>query len=356
MDEFSNKLGTSIHQFQDRLQALRLRIDELQSGRSSGRFVLFNHDPTGLGGQIARRVLAIRVGLISNRTAVFIDEDFFPYENAFRPLASFLGSVENLPELDERLDEDPAPVVIFNFWSFWQNEPLKAKIYGHVPNELSDLDEPKLAVDGTILSSFRLTREYEDAIAPYLNKIGSLWPIIGVHFRRGDKFVETPYVSAATYRASIESIAGRYNIRNVFVSSDSADAVSELDLDPTKFNIFFDESELRYNNANHKFLMKNPDLASQETKTAIRNIYMLSKCTKLVGQSNAHFASLAAGGIIVNNAAPDFGLLIEPTLAPTSWKSRLAYRTYQTVRHIAKAAFPKLTLRHVKRGKRKAAL
>src|SRR4051812_7059440 len=112
MDEVSNSLNACGNQLQDRIQALRMRIDELQSGRS-GRYVLFNHDPTGLGGQIARRVLAVRVGLISNRTAVFVGEDFFPYENAFLPLASFLGRTEDLPEFDARLDEDPTPVVTF---------------------------------------------------------------------------------------------------------------------------------------------------------------------------------------------------------------------------------------------------
>jgi hypothetical protein len=140
----------------------------------------------------------------------------------------------------------------------------------------------------------------------------------------------------------------------VFISSDSAEAVRELALDQTKFNIFFDADEKRYNNANHKFLMKNPELAAQETQTAIRNIYMLSQCTKLIGQSNAHFATLAAGGVIVNNSASDFGELIKPGLTPTNWKSRLFYRAYRLARTIAKLALPRLTLKHIKRGTHKA--
>lgn len=333
----------------NRIRALQTRIDELQFGRL-GRYVLFSHDPTGLGGQIARRVLAIRVGLISNRTVAFADEDFFPYENAFKPLAVPPQAAASPLEFDARLQDDSSSIVAFDFWSFWQNQPLKEQVYGYVPPELLGVDASALAFDGAIFSSFHLTQEYEDHIAPSIQKIKSLWPVIGVHFRRGDKYVETPYVTSEAYRAAIEETADRHNISNIFISSDSPSAIDELNLDGSRFNIFFDTKERRYNNANHKFLMKNQALAAQETRTAIRNIYMLGHCTKLVGQSNAHFATLAAGLVIVNNDASDFGVLIEPTFTPESWKAQLTYGIYRSARSIAKMLLPGFTLRHTKRG------
>lgn len=322
-----------------RIEAVSARIAELQLARS-GRYIVFNHDPTGLGGQISRRLLAIRVALMTGRTAVFPNEDFYPYENAFEPLA--LPPTETrkiVPVLNAQLEEDPNPIVSFDFWRFWKNELMRHKIYGYIPNELAGLANHGLILDGIIFSSFRLNLKYRCAITPFIERIKATAPVIGVHFRRGDKYVETPYVSAEIYRENVEAVAARHNIQNILISSDSAEAVDKLHLDRNRFNIFFDDQEKRYNNANHKFLMKHRELACQETMTAIRNIYMLGHCTKVVGQTNAHFARLAAGQIMINAYGADFGVLLEPNLMPRKWTDRLTYGVYRGVRTIAKKIF-----------------
>jgi hypothetical protein len=332
-------------QLSKRLDALKGRISELQSGRS-GRFVLFSHDPTGLGGQIARRLLAVRVGLLTRRTAVFLEEDFYPYENAFEPLSTALDISDDVPEFQTEMSADVAPVVKFNFWKFWADEIFKAKVYGYIPAELANEKHPGILLDGAIFDTFRLKPEYEETISSSLIHIDSLKPVIGVHFRRGDKSVETPYVTAQDYRSAIEMIAAASQIRNVFISSDSPDAVKELNLDPSRFQIFFDHDEKRYNNANHKFLMRNRHLAKQETVTAIRNIYTLARCTAVVGQSNAHFAHLAAGSIAARNEDAEYGLLIEPATVPENWAKRQLYRARQKLRSAAKLLLPRHTLKH----------
>src|SRR6202042_2653128 len=84
---------------------------------------------------------------------------------------------------------------------------------------------------------------------------------LGVHLRRGDKNVETAYVSAKHFNAPIARIykVGRFD--SVFLASDSPQAAAEIDL-PPGVKLIFDRDEKRYNNANHKMLFCNPDLAS----------------------------------------------------------------------------------------------
>jgi hypothetical protein len=334
-----------------RVDALRSRIARNQSGHS-GRFVLFTHDPHGLGGQISRRLLAIRVGLMTGRTAVFPNEDFFPYENVFEPLTEVnLSMSESVPPIDlTSLESDSRPLVYFDFWAFWRNEALRHLIYSALPTEINGVPNGASLLDGIIFSSFRLKAACSAEIAPYLAHINTLGPVIGVHFRRGDKYVETPYVDAAVYRTQIEAVATRHHIRNVFISSDSSNAVRELALDETRFKIYFDAKEKRYNNANHKFLMAHRELAPQETFTAIKNIYMLSCCTQIVGQTNAHFASLAAGQLYVTRMDPEFGVLIDPMLAPKNWSMRLLNSIYRYSRKVGKRMLPLYLLKSKQRG------
>jgi hypothetical protein len=324
-----------------RIGALRSRIAHNQSGHS-GRFILFTHDPHGLGGQISRRLLAIRVGLMTARTAVFPDEDFFPYENVFEPLTEATFAIsKSVPPIDLMcLEGDSRPVVYFDFWACWENKAFRELVYSALPIEVDGIPDGAILLDGIIFSSFRLKASYYSRIAPYLAQIKAMGSVIGVHFRRGDKYVETPYVDSAVYRRHIEAVAARHNIKDVFISSDSPNAMRELALDETLFNIHFDVNERRYNNANHKFLIAHRELAPQETFSAIKNIYMLSCCTQIVGQTNAHFASLAAGRLYATRMDPDFGVLIDPMLAPKNWSMRLLNSIYRYSRSVGKRILP----------------
>jgi hypothetical protein len=328
-------------ELEKRVGALRSRIAHNQSGHS-GRFILFNHDPHGLGGQISRRVLAIRVGLMTGRTAVFPEENFFPYENVFEPLTAATFAISKpAPPIDLTcLEGDSRPVVCFDFLACWNDKALRELVYSALPIEVNGIVDGALLLDGIIFSTFRLKPPYQAGIAPYLAQIKAMGPVIGVHFRRGDKYVETPYVDAAVYRSHIEAVAARHSIRNVFISSDSPNAIRELALDETLFNIHFDVNERRYNNANHKFLMAHRELASQETFSAIKNIFMLSCCTQIVGQTNAHFAHLAAGRLYVTRMDPDFGVLIDPMLAPKNLSMRLLNSIYRYSRNVGKRILP----------------
>lgn len=342
----------TVSDLESRVRAIRARVDLLQSN-ASGRAVLFRHDPTGLGGQISRRLLAIRVAMISGRTAVFPDESFYPYKNAFEPLSDVgIGAIStDMPMWNGDIGADRADVVAFDFWSFWQNEDAKRRIYEYTPPELVGVPDARTILDGVIFNSFTLKPDYNDMVSKAVGELSKAGPLVGVHFRRGDKYVETPYVSAERYRSAIEDVAGRSGIRSIFVSSDSPNAIRELSLDADRYETIFDADEKRYNNANHRFLMKYPSLARQETSTAIRNIYMLASCDRVVGQSNAHFATLAAGSIAARSFVVDYGRLLAPEAAPAKLLNRIVYAGYRGARLVAKKIFFMRTLRNSKHGR-----
>ena len=326
----------------ERIAEVRARLADLQSGRA-GRYLLVKHDPTGLGGQISRRLLAIRLALLTGRTAAFADENFYPYETAFETLGSVPEVASQVPTLDlQNLDRDSRPIVSLDFWSFWQSQTTKTLVYEYAPPEFFGIANGSLLLDGVAFTGFRLKQTYRDAIGTSLAKVDALRPVVGIHFRRGDKYVETPYVDSSRYRSALDAASKRCGAASVFVSSDSPNALKELMLDSKRFSILFDDKEVRYNNANHKFLMRHREFAQQETLTAIRNIYALAKCTMVVGQTNAHFARLAAACIMVTTPGLDFGELIEPASAPMRWHNRQLYRAYRTARGVAKAVANRL--------------
>ncbi|MBV9064607.1 MAG: hypothetical protein JO004_02420 [Methylobacteriaceae bacterium] len=336
----------------DRIGQLGARIAQNQNG-SNGRFVLFRHDATGLGAQISRRALALRVGLMTGRTAIFPDEDFYPYQNAFEPLSHVQIDVALAKPMDlARFEADDRDVVSFDFWEFWGDEDLKRRVYDYVPEELKDLADPGRAFEGVSFGMFALTPAYKTRLEPYLDEIRRRAPIVGVHFRRGDKYVETPYVTVERYRRAIDEVARRAGSRRLFISSDSPKALSELGLQGADYDAFFDTEEKRYNNANHKFLMKNREYAPAETFTAIKNIYMLAHCQKVVGQTNAHFGSLAAGQILARSASVDYGELLAPELPSKASGAGLAYAGYQGLRAVARRLLPSRTLQHLRRPQR----
>jgi hypothetical protein len=340
MSALATNLATSSFHPTDLAAKVRMveeSIKHTQSG-STGRYVCFTHDPTGFGAQVSRRILAIRIGLLTGRTAVFPQEDCFPYENPFEPISiDAPAEWKNSPTIDlTHADRDNRPVVRFDFWDFWRNEKLKRYVYSSVPQEIEDVRNSGILLDGIIFSTFQLRGSYSEAVAPYLSQIDAIRPVVGVHFRRGDKYVETPYVDPAVYRESISHSAEIEGTNNIFIASDSPRALFELQLDARRYNIHFDTEEKRYNNANHKFLSNRPDLSHQETLSAIKNIYMLGQCDRVVGQSNAHFALLAAGRISARTNATDFGRLIEPAMLPNKRVPRLIYQTYRATRSMAK--------------------
>ena len=127
------------------------------------------------------------------------------------------------------------------------------------------------------------------------------------------------------------------------LASDSPDAAAEIQL-PPRVKLIFDSDEKRYNNANHKMLFRNPDLARQETFTAVKNLTLLSACGGIVGQDNAHFATIASA-IIASSGSPTRIILLNGKLAEFEVPILgLYFRLKRTVRAFVRNRLPRRLL------------
>jgi hypothetical protein len=326
--------------------ALNNFLAKIQSPENK-KEIHFYHDPTGLGGQISRRVLAFRVGMMTGARVCFPGETMYPYDMCFMELpAKYKLSGDD----DMKFGVEWEGAKKFDFWSFWGDEALKNTVYSYFPNiddfDLSGVKDLALFLDGIIASNFKLNEKYKSFIEGDIAKLGLPSDYIAVHFRRGDKSVETPYVPVELYRNAVVSVANKTKIKSVYLASDYAGAVEELNLGALGLKVFFDKSERRLNNANHKYLMKNPGERENETRSAIKNIEILKNGAAIVGQSNAHFATIAAATILKEINEAYYGELIsgDILLKKTRWK--IIYAAKNSVKNVVKKVFPKITLRY----------
>lgn len=167
---------------------------------------------------------------------------------------------------------------------------------------------------------------------------------LGVHFRRGDKAVETAFVPASEFNRQIAKIHQAWPFSKLFLASDSPLAPDEIKC-PPGVRLLFDSEEQRYNNANHKMLMKLPELADQETRVAFKNIALLSMCGGVVGQDNAHFATLSAASIMARENREERSCLIAGRFAEeNSWVLARYFSIKNQLRAVARRLFPHLTM------------
>lgn len=308
----------------------------------------FSHDPTGLGGQISRRILALRIAYITGARASFPNETMYPYEMCFDQLPSYINPVGDGNIFSEEIPWIGA--VKFNFWNFWGDEDQRNLVYSYIPPGLdSDVVFGGLLFDGVLESFLKLNSNYEHKVKEEITRLNLPERYISVHFRRGDKTVETPYVPAKIYRDAVIEVANKMGVSEVFVASDSPSAIDDLGL-PSSFNVIFDSSERRLNNANHRFLMKNRGESATETLIAIKNIEILSNSLAIVGQDNAHFATIAASRVYLKSGGVYFGKLLRGNIMMNSWGWRLFYRAKNLIKTVLKILLPGKTLKNI-RGK-----
>ncbi|MBS1209304.1 MAG: hypothetical protein H6R19_1702 [Proteobacteria bacterium] len=327
------------------------QLDQIQA-LANPRSTAFSHDPTGLGAQISRRVLAMRIACMTGRRAAFPQESMYPYDTCYEPLEG-AGSMSNGETPESVLDFNDADrqgAVRFDFWKFWEDEEQRKIVYEFLPSGLANTEGGQALFEGILLSKMQLKTAYTDYVASAASRLELSGDYIGVHYRRGDKKVETPYVPTSKYREAILRLVRETGIKKVFLASDSPAALEELDLESAGVTVVFDHEEIRYNNANHRFLMQNQDKAVQETMTAIKNIYLLAGARKIVGQNNAHFATLAAAMISFRDLTIDPGVLIPGELLMSSPLVAAKYRVKNLAKLVIKTLFPSLTLK----AKRKA--
>lgn len=123
---------------------------------------------------------------------------------------------------------------------------------------------------------------------------------IAVHIRRGDKvktyLKEGNFIPVSKYYDFCVSIFKNTGIKNVFICSDSDEAIQEFieynNSNLVEFNVLYDKSEIRHDGYPYKVLTGEIDEESYkliETTTAFKNIEILVKSNYLVGTPSSWF-------------------------------------------------------------------
>lgn len=155
----------------------------------------------------------------------------------------------------------------------------------------------------TLFKSFCLKEVYKPK-KEYLNLSSELLDGIGdyiaVHIRRGDKvkthLKEGNFIPASKYYEYCLKIFEKTGIQNVFICSDSDEAITEFieynNSSQVKFNVFYDEKEVRHDGYPYKVLIGEIDEESfkvNEVITAFKNVEILTKSNYLVGTPASWF-------------------------------------------------------------------
>ena len=270
---------------------LRGQLERLQFGDHRNAVVI-DQIPIGYGGQLAGRLLSLKVWLRVVRQSFHMKRT--------RPMSRassspFPGSVNcricELPLID-LFERDVRQLVRFDYFAaqklFQQSGTYVERWAGRVLADKYQLTEEDMTkLDGWLISWLRFVPDFEARVGHDRERLGISRTTLGVHIRRGDKKVEAAYVPLERFSDAISSVYSSWQFEKVFVATDDANVISKLEL-PQGVCLVFDSSEVRYNNANHKMLRANPEMAAEETYVAFKNFRLLCECGGIVGQDNAH--------------------------------------------------------------------
>jgi hypothetical protein len=312
--------------------------------------------PIGYGGQITGRIMGLKLGLALGRKAVFLSDEDPPYvQSLIRPFGGVeaLGELADAP-LIECCAESRSPIVSFDYIRTWRILQKRGLTVENWINEIlrprfRSIDKWKDYVDGWIFSWLKYVPAFESRLEADRLRLGVDQSTLGVHLRRGDKSVESAYVPAEDYNQAINELHGCWKFDKLFLASDDPQAPAFV-RPPSGVELIFDASERRYNNANHKMLMANPELAAEETYIAFKNLRLLAACGGLVGQSNAHFATIVASFVLQRDSQPERIRLIDGRIAERrSVSLRLTQAAKRNVRAMMRQIVPRSVVRCLNR-------
>ncbi|MCW1383258.1 hypothetical protein OLX02_10530 [Novosphingobium sp. KCTC 2891] len=336
---------------------LARKLDQLQAG-GTDKQILFLPVACGLGGQVTGRVQTLTLALALGRKAVFIGVDDAPYGQTFEPMhlpVALAGDLKALPLVDVTAEQDD-PIVCYDPARVAVHaRSLDAILLERIHRETGVLVPDRLALEGFLFNWMKPTAAMRAYCEEQQQRLGIGHDTLGIHFRRGDKAVETAFVPAAEFNRRIAAMHERWPFTSLFLASDSPDAPQEI-VCPPGVKLIFDTEEQRYNNANHKMLLEAPELVDQETRVAFKNIYLLSCCGGLIGQDNAHFATLAGASILARDGVEERIELIDGRIAEKSSPALARYfRIKKALRAVARRLLPFMTMsarmeRSAKRG------
>lgn len=291
---------------------IHAELNRLQYGKTK-RYIRLNPMPFGLGMQITGRVHTLLIGLAFGRKSIIS-----PHNDPYTPIYSQMYSnfePSNHPEklVDPTVDQ-VEDGLYYHQSNVWIGDPKISAIFRkHLCDKLGWPADRWYEIEGKVFDWLPVTDEMKTFCLRKEKELRVDRDTLGLHYRRGDKKNESAYVPTQVYQHALFSVHQKWKFKKLFIASDSANAIDEIH-PPEGVEVIFDYDEKRYNNANHSMLINNPDLALEETSTAFKNIWLLSRCGAVVGQDNAHFSTLAYASIAAHSGGGR-GALIDGRIA-----------------------------------------
>ena len=262
---------------------------------------------------VARRKLLMQIGYATNRTVVFRHTSYL-YDECYEPLSQhkLIDLIKhhggNVALMDD-INDPSKSMVHFTFDYYWNHPQYKDLYQCWRPDGISYIE-----FCGAIIDGFKLLPDYQEYTDTVRDRLSIDDTTIGLHIRRGDKGIETgkhTFVSLDGYEREVRNASEKLGSKRVFISSDSAEAMQEMKTRLSGYDVFWDEDEKRYDNANWSMVQQNPKMRRDETMTGAKIIDLFGSCGYVIGQENTQFAKLGGSLCCARTGNKDCMTLIE---------------------------------------------
>ncbi len=261
----------------------------------SKKYIIGDIEWGGFGAMYARRKLIMQLAHAFNRTPVFRYTSYV-YDDPFEQFDVNLETLKNKGikevEIFDFTDNDKE-VVFFNFGKYWNTQHMHDYQCWHPENTDYTM------YSGYMYGLLKLNKKYNEKIEENINFIKEKYEIKGfenltaLHLRRGDKIVESPYLSDEFLFKYIEE----NNLGDsFFVTSDEFDYIQEIEEKYPQYNFIYDSNETRYGNqkiSNVDMVTRNQALKEQETLMFMKNVEIMKQCKAVVGLHSAQMTKIA---------------------------------------------------------------
>jgi len=277
----------------------------------SKKYIIGDIEWGGFGAMYARRKLIMQIGHAFGRTPIFRYTSYV-YDDPFKQFNVNLDTLKKngIKEVEIfDFTENDKEVVFFDFGKYWNSENMH-KYQCWRPND----------VDYTMYSGYmygllKLNKTYKDKVEECIDFLKEKYEIKGfknltaLHLRRGDKIMETSYLSDEyLFKYVEENKLGD----SFFVTSDELDYIHEIEQKYPQYNFIYDSEEKRYGNqkiSNTDMVTRNPALKEQETLMFMKNVEILKECKAVVGLHSAQMTKIAGSMNSFSNKKNNLHLL-----------------------------------------------
>ena len=249
----------------------------------------------GFGAMYARRKLIMQIGHRFNRTPIFRYTSYV-YDDPFQEFNPNLKTLKEkgIKEV-EKFDftDNDKEVVFFDFGAYW-NSPNMHKYQCWNPDS-SDY----LMYSGYMYNLLKLNKSYKEKVEDKISYLKEKYEIKGfdnlvaLHLRRGDKIVESSYL---THEFLFKYVEENNLGKDFFVTSDELEYIHEVEEKYPQYNFVYDSEEKRYGNqkiSNADMVSRNPALREQETLMFMKNVEILKQCKCVIGPHSAQMTKIA---------------------------------------------------------------